>query len=129
MNRANSIIQDNGGGSSAEETMKALRSSTEWKSYLDGLPRKRTNSFDSLSSDASDIGNLTFQYEEESDPEVFFLPYIWDVTVCTLTTFEWARHKIKVFGLNLNDNNIDDPGIDAVPTTYNDDHRHSAEVV
>lgn len=125
MNRASSIIQDNGGTSSAGETMKALKSSTEWKSYLDALPRKRANSFDSLSSDASDIGNLTFQYEEESDPEIFFVPYIWDVTVCTLTAFEWARNKIQVFHLNLNDNGIDDPGIDEVSTIYN----HSAEVV
>lgn len=66
--RANGII-DRGGVSSAEETMKVMKSSTEWKSYLDSMPRTRTNSFDSLSSDASDnIGNLTFQYEEESDP-------------------------------------------------------------
>lgn len=68
INRANNIIQSHGGSTSAEETMKAMKNSTEWKSYLDSLPRTRTNSFDSLSSDASDIGNLTFQYEEESDP-------------------------------------------------------------
>jgi hypothetical protein len=68
INKSNTIIHDHGGSTSAADTMKALKSSTEWKSYLDYLPRARANSFDSLSSDASDIGNLTFQYEEESDP-------------------------------------------------------------
>jgi hypothetical protein len=52
----------------------------------------------------SDLGNLTFTYEEEADPEVFFVPYIWDVIVCTLTTttttMEWDRAKIRLFPLN-----------------------------
>ena len=70
MDKANSIIQEHGVAASAEETMKVMKSSKEWKSYPETMPRTRTNSFDSLSvaSDASDIGNLTFTYEEEADP-------------------------------------------------------------
>ena len=64
------LIIEHSGVSSAKDTMQVMKSSTEWKSYLESLPRTRTKSFDSLSSDASDnnIGSLTFQYEEESDP-------------------------------------------------------------
>ncbi|KAL3801110.1 hypothetical protein HJC23_002403 [Cyclotella cryptica] len=103
--KADHIIQGSGSGASAEEIMKVMKSSTEWKTYLEAMPRTRTNSFDSFSSDASDLGNLTFTYEEESDPEIFFVPYIWDVIVGSLTasTFEWARNKIQVFSLNHDD--------------------------
>jgi len=67
IDRATNIIQDLGHSASAEETMRKMKSCTDWKSK-DSIPRTRANSFDSLSSDASDIGNLTFTYEEESDP-------------------------------------------------------------
>ena len=38
----------------------------------------------------------------EYNSEVFFVPYIWDVVVGTLTTttMEWSRNKIQVFPLN-----------------------------
>ena len=34
--------------------------------------------------------------------EVFFVPYVWDVIVCTVTTttMEWSRSEIRVFPLN-----------------------------
>ena len=34
--------------------------------------------------------------------EVFFVPYVWDMLVGTLTTttIEWSRNKILVFPLN-----------------------------
>lgn len=37
-----------------------------------------------------------------SNREVFFVPYVWDVIVGTLTTttMEWSRNKIQVFPLN-----------------------------
>lgn len=71
INTANDIIQEHGQGMSAEDTMKLLNMySSRLKSYstADGA-RKRADSYDSLASDASsDLGNLTFTYEEESDP-------------------------------------------------------------
>ena len=45
--------------------------------------------------------DFTFTYEEEADPETFFVPYIWEVVVCSVTAsaVEWDRNKIKVFPL------------------------------
>lgn len=45
--------------------------------------------------------DFTFTYEEESDPEIFFVPYIWEVIVCAVTasSIEWDTNKIQVFPL------------------------------
>jgi hypothetical protein len=45
--------------------------------------------------------DFQFTYEEEADPEVFFVPYIWEVIVCAVTasTVEWEKHAIQVFPL------------------------------
>jgi Dyggve-Melchior-Clausen syndrome protein len=45
--------------------------------------------------------DFQFTYEEEADPEVFFVPYIWEVVVCAVTasTVEWEKNKIQVFPL------------------------------
>lgn len=68
--------------------------------------------------------------------EIFFVPYIWDVIVGSLTasTFEWARNMIEVFPLNHNDsviNEIDDDEMMSASNGdyYNNDHRHTQEVV
>ncbi len=101
---------------SAEDTMEILkRNASEIKvfSHQDDTSNNRPNTDDSLASDISDIGNLTFTYEEEKDPEIFFVPYIWDVVVCSITSasIEWNRDKVKVFPLN---EKIDSNGDDAV---------------
>lgn len=99
--KANAIIHAGGDGMSADQTLGVLKMHvTELKSYhpQEGL----VSDGDSVASDASDLGNLTFTYEEEADPEVFFVPYVWDVIVGTMTTttMEWTRSKIEVFPLN-----------------------------
>jgi hypothetical protein len=45
--------------------------------------------------------DFTFTYEEEADPEVFFVPYVWEVIVCTVTSslVEWDKHKVLAFPL------------------------------
>lgn len=45
--------------------------------------------------------DFRFTYEEEADPENFFVPYIWEVIVCAVTasSVEWNRDKIQVFPL------------------------------
>ena len=45
--------------------------------------------------------DFTFTYEEEADPEIFFVPYVWEVIVCVITsaTMEWEKSRIKVFPL------------------------------
>jgi len=114
MKRALDIIQKQGSGMSAEDTMDILKrnvSDIKAYSHQEGISRNRTNSDDSLASDASDLGNLTFTYEEEEDPEIFFIPYIWDVVVCSISsaTIEWKRDKVNVFPLNEKvDLNVDD---------------------
>jgi hypothetical protein len=52
-----------------------------------------------------DINNqedeFVFCYEEESDPEVFFVPYLWDIIVSAVTasSIEWNKSAIQVFPL------------------------------
>jgi hypothetical protein len=48
-----------------------------------------------------DLSDFTFTYEEEADPEIFFIPYVWEVIVCTVTasSIEWETNKILVFPL------------------------------
>lgn len=44
---------------------------------------------------------FTFTYEEETDPETFFVPYVWEVIVCcaTASAVEWRKPSIRVFPL------------------------------
>ena len=113
IDKANVIIQEKSDdGMSAGETLGVLKTNIKkLKSYQtpeglvseeDSVAASSEGSVSSDQSDLSDIGNLTFQYEEEADPEVFFVPYIWDVIVGTLTTttMEWTRNKIQIFPLN-----------------------------
>ena len=50
---------------------------------------------------ATDKEDFRFTYEEESDPESFFVPYIWEVIVCSVSasSIEWDRNSIQVFPL------------------------------
>lgn len=67
--RANDVIEQHGTGRSAAEAMQTLKSySAELKSSSSGDNRGRTSSADSVASDATGLGNLTFTYEEEADP-------------------------------------------------------------
>eukprot|EP00536_Pseudo-nitzschia_multiseries_P009524 jgi/Psemu1/306584/fgenesh1_kg.267_\ len=45
--------------------------------------------------------DFTYSYEEEADPEVFFVPYVWDliVSVVTASTVEWKKDDILAFAL------------------------------
>ena len=74
---------------------------------VDSKNRKRTMSSNSSYSNDSTISDSTmngmedykFTYEEEADPETFFMPYIWEVIVSTVTSnsVEWNKVKIKAF--------------------------------
>lgn len=121
--KANSIIEDNGAGTSADTTLSVLKTHVmELKSYL--APDGFASDADSVASDASDLGNMTFTYEEETDPETFFVPYVWDCTVGTLTTttMEWSRRYIHVFPLNEDSDMMDS----ALP--QDDDTNRSASI-
>ena len=45
--------------------------------------------------------DFTFTYEEEADPEIFFVPYVWEIVVCVVTasSVEWNKPRIQVFPL------------------------------
>ncbi|GKY92668.1 hypothetical protein MPSEU_000236800 [Mayamaea pseudoterrestris] len=49
----------------------------------------------------NDSEAFTFTYEEEADPETFFVPYVWEIIVCcaTASAIEWTKPAIKVFPL------------------------------
>jgi hypothetical protein len=63
--------------------------------------------------------DFTFTYEEEADPEIFFVPYVWEVIVCVMTSasIEWDKNRIKVFPLldvdDDDDDGDDDEAVDA----------------
>ena len=68
IDQANMIIQENAVGLSADQTLGVLKANIkELKSYHTphGLVSEDS---DSVASDMSDLGNLTFAYEEEADP-------------------------------------------------------------
>ena len=66
IDQANVILQEKS-GLSAEETMGVLKSNMkQLKSY--SIPDGLVSEEDSVASDMSDIGQLTFGYEEEADP-------------------------------------------------------------
>jgi len=47
------------------------------------------------------LDDFTFTYEEEADPEIFFVPYVWEtlVSIVTSSTIEWKQDDIKAFAL------------------------------
>ena len=67
IDQAHVILQEKSDGLSAEETLGVLKSNMkQLKSY--SIPDGLVSEEDSVASDMSDIGQLTFGYEEEADP-------------------------------------------------------------
>lgn len=107
MEEAEKIIQQ-APNRTAESSMLALREHVQvFKSLRESGRRKRSNSSSSSISNDSTMSDSTmngmedfkFTYEEESDPEIFFIPYVWEVIVCTITSssLEWDKEHIQVF--------------------------------
>lgn len=133
--KSNSIISKNKGdviSSTAQKIQLLKMNMTDLKSSFTSLEDCGASDVDSVASDMSDLGNLTFTYEEEADPEVFFVPYIWDMIVCTLTTttttMEWDRAKIRVFPLNEEVDAIL-PGTTNLDDVSNDERHNTPDVV
>jgi hypothetical protein len=77
---------------SADEALALLRDSIElWN------PHVESNGQGSVEGDEE----FSFIYEEESDPEIFFLPYVWEVIVCVISSsiIDWDKKNIKIFPL------------------------------
>lgn len=60
-------------------------------------------------SEKNKEADFTFSYEEETDPEIFFVPYIWEVVVCVVTasTVDWDTNRIEAFPLLEEEENED----------------------
>ena len=86
---ADKLIQDNGEARTAPRALKVLKESmnTLKESVKDGKEKEGSD--------------FTFSYEEEADPEIFFVPYVWEVIVCVITssTIDWDKNRIQIFPL------------------------------
>lgn len=108
--KADTLIS-NASTRTAEKTLEVLQKSTD---VLKGKSSKSNRLLSSASSTTDDstistassstvsgMEDFRFTYEEEADPEIFFVPYMWEVLVCCVSasTLEWNKREIKVFAL------------------------------
>ena len=110
------IDQDGNNARTAQKALKAL--SDHMHLILEVVKERSSTGRNNKSFEHQSTENdFTFTYEEEADPEIFFVPYVWEVIVCVMTsaTIEWDKSRIKVFSLlELDvDNDGDDMGEDA----------------
>lgn len=83
------------------------------------------NNIDSVELNIIHNEDFTFTYEEEEDPEIFFVPYIWEIIVCVITSsnIEWNKKCIKVFPM-MNQQEKEENGTMKVEDT-NNSNNHS----
>ncbi len=99
--------------SNARTAQKALTTLSEQMHQIidivreSSTPARNNNALDYQSTE----DDFTFTYEEEADPEIFFVPNVWEIIVCVMTsaTIEWDKSRIKVFPLlEIDDDNDDE---------------------
>jgi dymeclin len=86
---ASKIIQD-GVARTASKALEALEDHIELlQKTSEATKRKKVRE------------DVAFTYEEEADPEIFFVPYVWEIIVSVVTsgTVEWKKCDIKAFAL------------------------------
>ena len=90
METASSIIDSKGDARTAPKALKALKEDIDLIHAIVAERRKK-----------ADLDETLFTYEEEADPEIFFVPYVWEVTVNVVTSssIEWEKNRIQVFAL------------------------------
>eukprot|EP00979_Chaetoceros_neogracilis_P003148 scaffold535_cov225-Chaetoceros_neogracile.AAC.5 len=121
--------------------MEALRENANiLKSLRVDSNRRRSQSSNSSVSNDSTISDSTmngmedfkFTYEEESDPETFFIPYVWEAIVCTVTasSLEWDRMNIKAFAIihHLSNSGGDDDELSVRNNWGNFDGRQNCDL-
>ena len=84
------IIESQSNARTATKALQVLTENIDSIKEAVGEKKKKTEKED-----------FAYTYEEEADPETFFVPYIWEVVVCAVTasSVEWDRNKIQVFPL------------------------------
>lgn len=52
--------------------------------------------------------DFTYLYEEEDDPEIFFVPYVWDVVSSVVTPgfIDWERYRINITSTEIEPEHI-----------------------
>jgi Dyggve-Melchior-Clausen syndrome protein len=101
--KASSLIQKEGARSAPkalkvlETNMEELKAASQAADDSVKSPSKRSRKSSALTTEEF----LPFTYQEETDPEIFFLPYVWDIIVCVMTasTMEWKKDDIQAFNL------------------------------
>jgi len=106
ISKADSLIQESGEARTAQKAFTLLEQSIDQlkAAALPGhLSRDRSKEISSPSHDTGveDSSDFTFTYEEEVDPEIFFIPYLWEVVVCVVAagSIDWDANRIQVFPL------------------------------
>ena len=91
---AASVIVQEEGARSAGKALKVLESKCQ-----DILAAAANDG--RVSKNRSEAEDFNFTYEEEADPEIFFVPYLWEILVCVVTSssVEWDKHKVRAFAL------------------------------
>ena len=114
---ASAAIEHEGDGRTAARALKVLLENVESLQKVVVEKRRRAPDDD-----------FTFTYEEEADPEVFFVPYVWEVAVCVVTasSVEWNKDKIQIFPLLDEEEAVDSP-MDAVGASQVDPNKFSKD--
>ena len=114
--KASALIQEEGARTAPkalkvlEDKMDELKEAARMADMKSPSKRKKQN------SSPSDDEDFTFSYEEETDPEIFFVPYLWEVIVCVVTsgTMDWKKDDIQVFALlDEVEHDDEDPTLDS----------------
>mmetsp|Transcript_12372 Transcript_12372/g.17843 ORF Transcript_12372/g.17843 Transcript_12372/m.17843 type:complete len:946 (-) Transcript_12372:3-2840(-) len=114
--QADSIIRGDGQTITAVQAMDVLRNDVKsLKTSRPGMEHEDSNLSDTSNTDSIFDADCTFTYEEEADPEIFFVPYVWEVIVCVVTAsfLEWNKSTIRVFPLVDVDGNYPNEEVDA----------------
>ena len=122
------IDQDGDNARTAQKALKAL--SDHIHQLIDVVKESSSTGRNNKSLDyQSTDDDFTFTYEEEADPEIFFVPYVWEVVVCVMTsaTMEWDKSRIKVFPLIEidDDNDIAENEVELEGYDDDDDNIHN----
>jgi len=119
--QANRIIQESGETLSAVDAMAILvNKSNELRvspsaGFEEDVITSNVNYED---QDCAACSDFTFTYEEEADPEVFFVPYIWEVVSCVVTTsfIEWNKRHIRIYSM-FDEYTVDEDSQEATPAS------------
>jgi len=86
---ASKIIQDDGARSAAKALVVLEANVEDLQKVADDTKSRKERD------------DIAFTYEEEMDPETFFVPYVWETIVCAVTsgTIEWKKENIQAFTL------------------------------